>query len=54
MFEFKITAEGNRARAGIFATPQGEIQTPVFAPRRRTDTQRGERYWQLVVHRDAR
>jgi len=32
MFEFQITSKNNRARAGIFATPHGEIQTPVFAP----------------------
>src|SRR3970040_19254 len=32
MFEFTITAKNNRARAGVFTTPHGEIQTPVFAP----------------------
>jgi len=32
MFEFQITAKNNRARAGIFSTPHGELQTPVFAP----------------------
>ncbi|MEN6482350.1 MAG: tRNA guanosine(34) transglycosylase Tgt [Anaerolineaceae bacterium] len=31
-FQFKIEAKQNRARAGIFSTPHGEIQTPVFAP----------------------
>jgi queuine tRNA-ribosyltransferase len=32
MFEFKITAKTNRARTGIFSTPHGDLQTPVFAP----------------------
>jgi len=32
MFQFIITARDNRARAGVFTTPHGEIQTPVFAP----------------------
>ncbi|HEY3475974.1 MAG TPA: tRNA guanosine(34) transglycosylase Tgt [Anaerolineales bacterium] len=32
MFEFTITAKNNRARAGIFSTPHGELLTPVFAP----------------------
>src|SRR5512145_2580012 len=32
MFEFSITAKNNRARTGIFTTPHGDLQTPVFAP----------------------
>ena len=32
MFEFQITAKNNRARAGIFTTPHGDLLTPVFAP----------------------
>ena len=32
MFEFQITAVNNRARTGIFTTPHGDLQTPVFAP----------------------
>ncbi|HEX2995821.1 MAG TPA: tRNA guanosine(34) transglycosylase Tgt [Anaerolineales bacterium] len=32
MFEFSITAKNNRARTGIFATPHGNLLTPVFAP----------------------
>jgi len=32
MFQFKITAKNNRARTGIFTTPHGDLQTPVFAP----------------------
>jgi queuine tRNA-ribosyltransferase len=32
MFEFTITAKNNRARAGIFTTPHGDLLTPVFAP----------------------
>lgn len=32
MFEFKITAQDNRARAGVFTTPHGDLTTPVFAP----------------------
>jgi queuine tRNA-ribosyltransferase len=32
MFEFHMTAKNNRARAGIFTTPHGELVTPVFAP----------------------
>jgi queuine tRNA-ribosyltransferase len=32
MFSFTITAKKDRARAGIFTTPHGDLQTPVFAP----------------------
>ncbi len=32
MFSFQITAKNNRARTGIFSTPHGDLQTPVFAP----------------------
>ncbi len=32
MFEFQITAKNNRARAGVFSTPHGDLLTPVFAP----------------------
>jgi queuine tRNA-ribosyltransferase len=32
MFEFKISAREGRARAGVFSTPHGNLQTPVFAP----------------------
>jgi len=32
MFAFRIVAQANRARAGIFATPHGDLVTPVFAP----------------------
>ncbi|HEX6268710.1 MAG TPA: tRNA guanosine(34) transglycosylase Tgt [Anaerolineales bacterium] len=32
MFEFTITARDNRARAGVFTTPHGDLLTPVFAP----------------------
>ena len=32
MFEFQITAQNNRARAGTFTTLHGALQTPVFAP----------------------
>lgn len=32
MFEFNLLASEGRARAGIFNTPHGELQTPVFAP----------------------
>src|SRR6266498_4027965 len=32
MFQFTITAKNNRARAGIFTTPHGDLLTPVFAP----------------------
>ncbi|MCL4530033.1 MAG: tRNA guanosine(34) transglycosylase Tgt [Chloroflexi bacterium] len=32
MFEFQITAKNNRARTGVFATPHGDLITPVFAP----------------------
>lgn len=31
-FKFEISAQQNRARAGVFSTPHGEIKTPVFAP----------------------
>ena len=31
-FNFQLVAEQGNARAGIFNTPHGEIQTPVFAP----------------------
>jgi queuine tRNA-ribosyltransferase len=32
MFEYDIIAKEGRARAGIFHTPHGDMQTPVFAP----------------------
>ena len=32
MFDFEITARNARARAGVFTTPHGRLQTPVFAP----------------------
>jgi queuine tRNA-ribosyltransferase len=32
MFEFKITSTNRRARTGVFSTPHGDLQTPVFAP----------------------
>ncbi len=32
MFEYSITARAGRARAGIFHTPHGDLETPVFAP----------------------
>jgi queuine tRNA-ribosyltransferase len=32
MFEFQVTAKNDRARTGIFATPHGDLLTPVFAP----------------------
>ena len=32
MFEYKLLAREGRARAGVFQTPHGELQTPVFAP----------------------
>ncbi len=32
MFEFQVTSKSNRARTGIFSTPHGDLQTPVFAP----------------------
>ncbi|MFP4321135.1 MAG: tRNA guanosine(34) transglycosylase Tgt, partial [Anaerolineales bacterium] len=31
-FEFMLHAQDGAARAGVFHTPHGEIQTPVFAP----------------------
>ena len=32
MFEFQIASKNGRARAGVFTTPHGNLQTPVFAP----------------------
>jgi queuine tRNA-ribosyltransferase len=32
MFEYEILAKEGRARAGVFHTPHGNLQTPVFAP----------------------
>jgi queuine tRNA-ribosyltransferase len=32
MFEFELIAQSNRARAGLFHTPHGDLLTPVFAP----------------------
>lgn len=32
MFNFNITATMKNARAGVFSTPHGDLQTPVFAP----------------------
>ena len=31
-FSFKLQAKQDRARAGTFTTPHGDIHTPVFAP----------------------
>lgn len=31
-FTFQLTARSGQARAGVFATPHGEILTPIFAP----------------------
>lgn len=32
MFEFSITAQSGRARTGLFTTPHGVVQTPLFMP----------------------
>ena len=32
MFEFEVLATDGAARAGIFHTPHGALQTPIFAP----------------------
>jgi len=32
MFEFDVKAKTSRARAGVFHTPHGDLETPVFAP----------------------
>jgi queuine tRNA-ribosyltransferase len=32
MFNFKILNSQGRARAGVFSTPHGDLETPVFAP----------------------
>ena len=32
MFEFTLEGTDQRARAGRFSTPHGELLTPVFAP----------------------
>ena len=32
MFEYRILAAQGSARAGVFRTPHGELETPVFAP----------------------
>jgi queuine tRNA-ribosyltransferase len=32
MFSYKILASQGRARAGVFSTPHGNLDTPVFAP----------------------
>jgi queuine tRNA-ribosyltransferase len=32
VFEFAITAESGRARTGLFQTPHGAVQTPLFMP----------------------
>src|SRR5204862_298657 len=31
-FTFETTAQSGKARAGVFHTPHGILQTPVFAP----------------------
>jgi hypothetical protein len=31
-FQFEIIAQQEGARAGVFYTPHGPIQTPIFAP----------------------
>jgi queuine tRNA-ribosyltransferase len=32
MFEFQIASRNHRARTGVFMTPHGDLNTPVFAP----------------------
>lgn len=32
MFSFELTNKNKHARAGIFSTPHGELETPLFAP----------------------
>jgi queuine tRNA-ribosyltransferase len=32
MFEYQVLAKNRRARAGLFHTPHGDLETPVFAP----------------------
>lgn len=32
MFDFKLIATDGNARAGLFSTPHGDIQTPIFMP----------------------
>ncbi|MFQ5408850.1 MAG: tRNA guanosine(34) transglycosylase Tgt [Anaerolineales bacterium] len=32
MFEFELTATDGQARAGVFHTPHGALETPIFAP----------------------
>jgi queuine tRNA-ribosyltransferase len=32
MFEFNLIARAGRARAGVFQTPHGDLETPVFSP----------------------
>ncbi len=32
IFTFELLAQDGRARAGVFHTPHGDIQTPIFAP----------------------
>ena len=32
MFEYNLLAKEGRARVGVFKTPHGDLQTPVFAP----------------------
>jgi len=32
MFTYQLLSQDNQARAGIFSTPHGEIETPVFMP----------------------
>lgn len=31
-FQYQLIAQDGRARAGVFSTPHGDIQTPIFAP----------------------
>jgi queuine tRNA-ribosyltransferase len=31
-FKFQLNAKDGRARAGVFSTPHGDLQTPLFAP----------------------
>ncbi len=32
MFEYKVLANQGKARAGVFKTPHGNLETPIFAP----------------------
>ncbi len=43
VFTFELVAQEGNARAGVFHTPHGDIETPIFAPVGTKASVKGER-----------